>query len=219
MATKGQTKSSGKGSSSNDSKQTPSSKRHFRRQPKSSVGFKGGIEELRNQYFDCTSYLQADQFITTSKAICEHVGRTYQDPGDIRATLDNMTRIIIPMPQDPADKYSDIMDLQGNVTLTAREQVTYMEDILARQEVALYVKRKATLDTNIQKAYSLILGQCTDAMKNKLCGSTEWDRINRSQDALLLLEEIRSIIFRFEDQKYPVLSLHNAKCAFYNYIA
>ena len=37
-----------------------------------------------------------------------------------------------------------------------------------KQEISAYVKRKAVLDSNIQLAYSLILGQFSELLKNKL---------------------------------------------------
>ena len=54
-------------------------------------------------------------------------------------------------------------------------------------------------------------------MKNKLKTLSQWDSIRDSQDMLLLMEEIKNIMFKFEDQKYPVLSIHNAKQEFYAY--
>ena len=54
-------------------------------------------------------------------------------------------------------------------------------------------------------------------MKEKLKASTNWNTIKVSQDVLLLLTEIKAITFKFEDQKYIVLSIHNAKVAFYTF--
>ena len=141
------------------------------------------IEELRSQYYDCSSYKEAERYITTTKMISQHVGRTFKDGGDIRATIDNMVRYVIPLPVDPATNYTATTDSSGNV-LTPREQVTYMEDLLMKQEVGVYVKRKASLDTNIQKAYSLVLGQCTELLKNKLKAVPNWVTIKDTQDVL-----------------------------------
>ena len=183
-----------------------------------SSGFKGGIDELKGHYYDCSSYQQADRFITTSKAIAEHIGRTYKDGGDIRSTFDNMVRFVIPPPTDPENNYTDIVnDITGAVVTTARAQVTYMEEEISHHEINIYIKRKVALDANIQKSYSLVLGQCTDLMKNKLKMNVNWACIRDTQDVLALLDEIRNVTFKFEDQKYPVLSIHHAKRAFYNF--
>ena len=70
--------------------------------PRNTTTFKGGIDELKSFFYDCASYKDADRFITTTKAISEHVGRTYGNPGDIRDTLDNMKRFEILVPIDPS---------------------------------------------------------------------------------------------------------------------
>lgn len=74
----------------------------------------------------------------------QHIGNTYKESGGIRATIDNLSRFIVPVPVDPVKNYQDKVDAQGDV-VTSRSQVTYIEDLTMRQEVDLYVKRKATL--------------------------------------------------------------------------
>ena len=75
----------------------------------------------------------------------------------------------IPNPEDPADIYVTKMDSSG-VTLTLRDQVPYMDAEVFKQEISEHVRRKRTLNTNIQKSYSLVLGQCMELMKR--CNNT-----------------------------------------------
>lgn len=149
-----------------------------------------------------------------TKDIREHIGRTYKDGGDIRSTVENMTRYVIQPPLDPSAGYTDTTDANGNV-VKARDQFTFMEKEIFKQEINIYVKRKAELAANMQKEYSLFLGQCTELMKSKLKTSTQWTNILDKKDVFLLLEELKRITFNFEEQKYPILSIHNAKTAFY----
>ena len=51
-----------------------------------------------------------------------------------------MTKFTIPLTADPADNYTDKIDSSGKVIQTARDEVTYMEDIISRQEIQVYVK-------------------------------------------------------------------------------
>ena len=92
-----------------------------------------------------------------------------------------------------------------------------MDTEIFKQEINQYVRRKSTLQTNMQKAYSLVLGQCTELMKSKLKGDPDWDIIKTDLDVLKLLVEIKTISFRFEDQKYQVLEIHNSKSNFYSF--
>ena len=43
------------------------------------------------------------------------------------------------------------------------------------------------------------------------------ETIKLDQDVLKLIKEIKSICFKFEDQKYQVLEIHNSKANFYNF--
>lgn len=177
----------------------------------------GGLDELANNYYDCSRYKQVDKFVSTTKAVKEHVGRTYKNGGDVRATLDLMSVFTILIPTDPADKFKDVLDRNGDVTFSKCDQVSYMDQEIFRQEINAFVKRKGTLESNFQKLYSLLLGQCTELMKGKLKTSLSWESIWKDQDALALLNEIKTIVFKFKDQKYPILSIHNAKSTFYSF--
>ena len=73
------------------------------------------------------------------------------------------------------------------------------------------MKLDGILDENLQKAYSLIFGQCTELLKSKLKSSVNWDAMSSTYDMLVLLEAMKTIIYKFEDKTYLPLSLHNAK--------
>ena len=188
---------------------------HLDETQKNKSMFSGGCDALNGHYFDCSSYSQADRFVNTLKEIIEHVGRTYKYGGDIRATIDNLELFKVPAPLDPADNYQDVLTSSGRVSKSARDQVSFIENETFRQEIQAYVKRKGILQSNVQQSYSLVLGQCTEMMKNKLKSSDNWLKIKSNQDVLELLSEIRSITFCFEDQKYQPLSIHQAKTEFY----
>jgi hypothetical protein len=63
------------------------------------------------------------------------------------------------------------------------------------------------LDDNIQKAYSLVLGQCTDLLQSKVKQQAQWAATSQDQDAIALVNLIKTITFRFEDQKFLPLAL------------
>ena len=60
------------------------------------------------------------------------------------------------------------------------------------------MKRRSTLDENIQKSYSLVLGQCTDLLKSNLKQSNEWNIASTTYDFLILINIIRTITFNFD---------------------
>ena len=58
--------------------------------------------------------------------------------------------------------------------------------------------------------YSVALGQCTEAMQNRLEGEETFEDINGESDTIRLLLIIKSIAYSYESKSYPVLSIHMA---------
>ena len=160
---------------------------------------KGNSIELEGYIFDCSNSKQADKFTTAIKRISEHVGTEYKYGGYICSSIENSTRFVILLPVVPAD------------TANALTRT------IAAKKIYLYVKRDGILDENLQKAYSLIFGLCTELLKSKLKSSVNWDTMSSTYDMFTLLEDIKTIIYKLEDQNYLPLSLHKAKINFYNF--
>ena len=76
-----------------------------------------------------------------------------------------------------------------------------VERMILTKKVDAYVKRDSILDGNIQKAYSLMLGQCTELLKINLKTTTDWMTVSTDFGLLGLMKTIRSVIFKFEDQR------------------
>ena len=79
--------------------------------------------------------------------------------------------------------------------------------MIFKGELESHVKRKDALDDNIQKACSLVTGQCTDLLQSKLKQQAQWDKISHGQDAIALTSLVETVTFRFEDQKFLPLAV------------
>ena len=157
------------------------------------AAFRGGISELSGHYYDFSDYTDSDRFIATIRNIKDHIGRTYTNSGDVRRYLDDGVVCSIPMPPDPEDKYTDIVDKNNIIIKTARQKISHAEEVIFNQKISLYVKREQILESNLQKAYSLVYGQCTEVVKNKLKSVGSWESIERNLNVLQLLAEIRKL--------------------------
>ena len=91
-----------------------------------------------------------------------------------------------------------------------------LESRIINKEIDIYMKRRSTLDENVQNSYPLVLGQCTDLLKSKLKQSNKWHVASKKYDVLILIRIIRTITFKFDEQKYLPLALHQEKANFYN---
>ena len=189
------------GRGAND-KQKPHTRRgdkEFYKPPRTtnSPRFKGNSHDLEGYIFDCSDNKQADRFIHTLKRIAEYVGTEYCNGGDISSTIKQSVWFAIPKPLAPSGTTDEV------------------EKMILTKKVDAYVKRDSILDKNIQKAYSLMLEHCTELLKSKMKMTTDWMTVSTDFDLLGHIKTIRTVIFKFEDQRYLPLSLHHAKSNFY----
>jgi hypothetical protein len=64
--------------------------------------FEGMCDGLKGFTFDCTNSRQTTGFNTSIKELAEYVGRTYTYGGDIRCTVENEKKFLVPCPEDVA---------------------------------------------------------------------------------------------------------------------
>jgi hypothetical protein len=88
--------------------------------------------------------------------------------------------------------------------------------IIWKNRLTEYVKRKSLLAENVKTVYSLIWGQCSDIMRQKIASHSDYETIEDVSDAIGLLKTIKSIMFNFQGQIYRPQALHDAKKRFYN---
>jgi hypothetical protein len=70
------------------------------------------------------------------------------------------------------------------------------------------------MEEGIEKVFPLILGQCTDSMRAKLEGFDTYDGICSSFDSIGLLKLTKSTVYKFQSQRHPARSIHQAKRQF-----
>ena len=121
--------------------------------------FKRNSSDLEGYIFDCSDRRQANKYITAIKRIAEYVGAEFKYGGGVRSSIENCKRFEIPMPTAPSDNDIDLLKM------------------ILNRKIDIYVKRDGILDENLQKAYSLIHGQCTELLKSKLKTSANWETI------------------------------------------
>jgi hypothetical protein len=78
-----------------------------------------------------------------------------------------------------------------------------------------FVKRRTILNENIKTANSLIWGQCSDIMRQKVESSAEFETISHTGNATDLLKVIKNLAYIYEIQKYVPLAVYESKRLFY----
>ena len=88
-------------------------------------------------------------------------------------------------------------------------------NLILNRETDAFIKREGMYRQNKESMFSKILDQCTDALKAKLKNISTFKLMNSTGDMIGLIKAIRDTSYEFEEQKYPILSIHAALRQFY----
>jgi len=158
--------------------------------------FKGACADLGENIYTIGDAKQADRYNKTTEQIANYIQREYsrgQDVADAITQMEHqdMTKY---QPAPPEDE----------------EKLTKFQEMILQQEIKDYVERKTKYIDNCNKAYGLILGQCTQGVKNKLEARKDWTTLSSNHDPIELLKAIKEITQDYQDSKYPIASIHRA---------
>jgi hypothetical protein len=160
--------------------------------------FVGKCPDLKGHIYDASDSRQSDQYMKTTREIAEYVGRTYKYGGDVRLAVETLIIPTFPIPTDPAEGAS-------------RTEVRIWEKLVDE-----HVKRMSGLTGNIKTLYSLVWGQCSDVIFQKVEAHPTYAAIYNNGDGLGLLKALKTTAFHFQEQKYIGHSLHEVLKRFYN---
>ena len=96
------------------------------------------------------------------------------------------------------------------------ESPSKQDELEFREEYRKWKSTTKRLNESLCKAFSIALGQTTEAMKAKIEESSEWNAVNDASDCIGLLKIIKKVAHNTEDQKNPMLSLMEATQHIYN---
>jgi hypothetical protein len=140
-----------------------------------------------------------DIFVKTIKEIAEYVGRTFKKGSNIRLAIENLS-----LPARPYRKTQPAT--RARLSLKSGWE----------KEVDEYVKCKTYyLADNMQRVYSLVWGQCTYVMRQKLKVLPTYKQLTTGGDQLGFLKPIKNLVYNFQSQKYLSRDLHKLKRWFY----
>lgn len=160
--------------------------------------FTGRETELKGYIFDCSgSGKQIDNFTKTMKEISSYVSTNYKEGHALQYLIENDVLPTLDKPVSIGAGADDI-DL-----------------LIQKQEVNMYVKKRADRDDATAKLYALIWGQCTNAMQESIKTTETYKETNLKKDVVELIKTIKGITFNFKETNYLPKSLWNAQASYY----
>ena len=161
------------------------------RQPK----FEGREPRLQGHIYDWTGERTPERYIRTTREIGNYVGVAYPKyTADFTAAVDSLE---LTNPEEPPAPDS------ANLVAFERWKYVYKEYMMKMQE---YTNFRSGL-------YNLVMGQCTEALKERL--KSHEDFIGANQNGIALLILIRSLLHTFEEHRKLADGLSDVKMAFY----
>ena len=139
--------------------------------------FEGKIEALKDHVFDATTVVRSgDLFATTLKEIGEYIAREYDDAGEFRTALVDMSFQTLARPPDP-DPNDALRLEEWKIALRANH------------------KKLETRNKNVKKAFALVLGQCSRTIRDRIEAHEDWATINQGSDLMGLLGIIQNSMY------------------------
>ena len=97
------------------------------------------------------------------------------------------------------------------VELTDAEKTHY------NNEWRTYRERQSRLEKHRGQAFSLILGQCTQLLQDKMKQDTDWAQVSTAYDPLLLCRLIEKTTLAQTEDQYPFATVFDQELSFYTY--
>jgi hypothetical protein len=153
--------------------------------------FEGSCDDLKGIVYDVTS--GNDTFLKTTRKIAEYVSREYSDAGEFRLAMIDMNLPGLVEPTPPTDM-ANIMQLER----WKMGMRNHDKDVQSRNR-------------NKQRIYSLVLGQCSQALCNRMEAHQNWSGTDATSDIIALLTIIQVCMTLRQTRKYKTHSLFDAE--------
>lgn len=160
--------------------------------------FKGEIAELNGHVYEVhNETAKANQYQKTTKAISTYVYRTLKSGNDMMNMIDNMQGLDYNFlkPKAPSDSMDDV----DRMTL--------------QQEVNDFVKHPNLYYENRDKVFTIVWGQCSEALQAKLKGTRAFRTYNPIKCPISLLKDIKQVALKFENVTFKAFAIYEAKMA------
>ena len=133
-----------------------------------------------------------DQYTNTTKEIALYVATTLKNGNDVWKAIEDLSIPTIKLPDD----------LPTDATAAAKRSW--------EKKVDECTKKELILEENMKTLYSIIWGQCTELMRQRIQALPEYKKMNSDADSLTLLKAIRNQAFNYQSQKDLAQALFEA---------
>ena len=155
---------------------------------------------MKGHVFECfEEQYDRRQFAKTRDALRAYVTKISSYPEDFAVLFDD-----------------EITEPSMVLPLELPENATSVEKAVWDHELKEFVKRKGAFKGTLAAIQEVILGQCSEDMKDRLKALPEYKMRTKNVECAWLLSQILAVTLRFDSRKNAFVSLMSAQRAFYN---
>lgn len=112
---------------------------------------------------------------------------------------------------------NEIATTQYELTVEVPIVMTESEKTQHSNDWRTFRERNNNLVKHRGQAYSLILGQCTQLLQDKMKQDTDWAAVSAAYDPLTLFRLIEKTVLAQTEDQYPFATVYNQEIAFYSF--
>jgi hypothetical protein len=150
-------------------------------------------------YQTATESRKATQFTKTTEMLGQYIEKEMKFSSDLKCLYEELEQPVLNM-----------KDAMKNIDedKTGDEEI---DNILKSELVKRFLVRKQSLKDNLNSVWSVISGQCSEAMMAKVTSDTDYETNKQDTDCTWLLKKIQQITLKFDDTVFKPLSLIDTK--------
>ena len=171
-----------------------------------SNGFRGDTAAMGGFVFE--SPTRGSQLTETMEMLKRFVQSTYPSGP-------TMVSLFLDTPKAPEVKKPGKAPKATGKDTNGDPEVTPFDELLFHEEVKAYRKEDKALTRDLVALFSVIIGQCNEALRAQLVSTTGYTDKEIDGDCLWLLTEVRSAMTRFDRRQYIHQALHELRARFY----
>jgi hypothetical protein len=162
--------------------------------------------------------------------LARHAARVLANTTRLEAKILNLeaqqTAIIAALAAAPQDRAilkekseveDDLAKANFNLTEDLEMVLTFDEDAARKNAYRTYREDEQRLIGNRGKVYMLIIGQCTQALKDKLKEDVDWQAISDGYDSIRLMALIEKYVLKQTESHYPYLAVQEESRSMLNF--
>ncbi len=157
--------------------------------------FRGRCDELKGAVYDIVA--GKESFLRTTREIAEYVGSRYEDAGEFRIGMVELSLPTLAAPTHPADATKTFEMEEWKIAFRMHQD-------------AVRIRKR-----NNDRVYALVLGQCARTLRNRVEAHKRWATIDATSDVIGLLKIIQECIIQGQTRRYDMHCTHDAEHQFY----